>query len=117
MQETEVSSLGGEDPLEEGMTTHSSILVWRIPRTEEAHGLRRKELDMTERLNNSVCVYTQLAHFAVPLKPTQHCVNQLYSNTIRFNKKRTLCMRFPLLKNLEDPSGGFSRPLEHTPLA
>ena len=35
MQETWVSSLGREDPLEEGMATHSSILAWRIPRTEE----------------------------------------------------------------------------------
>ena len=35
MQETRVQSLGGEDPLEEGMATHSSILAWRIPWTEE----------------------------------------------------------------------------------
>jgi len=36
MQETQVQSfLGQEDPLEEGMGTHSSILVWRIPWTEE----------------------------------------------------------------------------------
>ena len=35
MHETWVRSLGGEDPLEKGMATHSSILVWRIPRTEE----------------------------------------------------------------------------------
>ena len=38
-QETQVQSLGQEDPLEEGMATHSSILVWRIPRTEEPNGL------------------------------------------------------------------------------
>ena len=31
MHETQVPSLGGEDPLEKGMATHSSILVWRIP--------------------------------------------------------------------------------------
>ena len=31
MQETQVPSLGGEDPLEEEMATHSSILAWRIP--------------------------------------------------------------------------------------
>ena len=31
MQETQVQSLGQEDPLEEGMATHSSILAWRIP--------------------------------------------------------------------------------------
>ena len=35
MQETWVRSLSGEDPLEEEMATHSSILAWRIPWTEE----------------------------------------------------------------------------------
>ena len=40
MQETQVPSLGGEDPLEKGMATHSSILAWRIPRTEEPGGLQ-----------------------------------------------------------------------------
>ena len=35
MQETWVQSLGWEDPLEKGMTTHSGILAWRIPWTEE----------------------------------------------------------------------------------
>ena len=35
MQETLVQSLGWEDPLEKGMATHSSILAWRIPWTEE----------------------------------------------------------------------------------
>ena len=38
MQETQVHSLGREDPLEEGMATHSSILAWRIPWTEEPGG-------------------------------------------------------------------------------
>ena len=38
--ETWVRSLGQEDPLEEGMTTHSSILSWRIARTEEAGRLQ-----------------------------------------------------------------------------
>ena len=40
MQETQVQSLGQEDPLEKGMATHSSILAWRIPWTEEADGLQ-----------------------------------------------------------------------------
>ena len=35
MQETWVQSLGGEDPLEKEMATHSSVLAWRIPGTEE----------------------------------------------------------------------------------
>ena len=38
MQETRVHALGQEDPLENGMATHSSILVWRIPWTEEPVG-------------------------------------------------------------------------------
>ena len=40
MQETQVQSLGGEDPLAEGMATHSSILAWKIPWTEEPGGLQ-----------------------------------------------------------------------------
>ena len=39
MQETWVRSLGREDPLEKGVATHSSILAWRIPWTEEPGGL------------------------------------------------------------------------------
>ena len=39
MQETWVQSLGREDSQEEGMATHSSFLAWRIPWTEEPHGL------------------------------------------------------------------------------
>ena len=35
-----VQSLGGEDPLEESMATHSSLLTWRIPSTEEPGGLQ-----------------------------------------------------------------------------
>ena len=38
MQETWVQSLGREDPLEKGMTMHSSIVAWRIPWTEEEPG-------------------------------------------------------------------------------
>ena len=40
IQETRVRSLGWEDPLEEEMATHSSILAWRIPWTEEPGGLQ-----------------------------------------------------------------------------
>ena len=41
MQETRIQSLGGEDPLEKGMATHSSILAWKIPWTEEPGKLQR----------------------------------------------------------------------------
>ena len=40
LQDTRVPSLGQEVPLEEGMATHSSILAWRIPWTEEPGGLQ-----------------------------------------------------------------------------
>ena len=40
MKEILVQSLGWEDPLEEGIATHSSILAWRIPWTEEPGGLQ-----------------------------------------------------------------------------
>ena len=42
--ETQVRSLGGEDLLEKGMATHSSILAWRIPWTEEPGGLQSRSL-------------------------------------------------------------------------
>ena len=51
VQETQVQSLGQEAPLEKGMATHSSILAWKIPWTEEPGGLYSpwglKELDTT----------------------------------------------------------------------
>ena len=52
-------SLGWEDPLEEGMATHSGILAWRIPRTEEPGGLQSlgsKESDTTEATHTNVRV-------------------------------------------------------------
>ena len=55
MQETQIWSLGWEDPLEKEMATHSSILAWEIPWTEEPGGLQFmgfKESDETEWLNN-----------------------------------------------------------------
>ena len=48
MQETQVWSLGREDPLEEGMVIHSSILAWRIPWTQGPGGLQVAESDTTE---------------------------------------------------------------------
>ena len=56
VQETQVQSLGQKDPLEEEMATHSSILAWRIPWTEEPGEYSpwgRKESDMTEHLTHT----------------------------------------------------------------
>ena len=58
MQETQVLSLGREDPLEKEMGTHSSIPAWRIPWTEEPEGLQSMGLQgvghMTEQLTLSL---------------------------------------------------------------
>ena len=54
--ETRVSSLGREDPLEKGMVTHSSILAWRIPWTEEPGQLQSTGL---QRVGHD---YSDLAH-------------------------------------------------------
>ena len=58
VEESWVQSLGQEDPLENGMATHSSILGWRIPWTEEPGGLQSigfcKESDTAERLTVSL---------------------------------------------------------------
>ena len=59
MQETQVRSLGQEDPLQKGMETHSSILAWRIPWTEKAGGLQFMGLprvDTTKQLSTQTCM-------------------------------------------------------------
>ena len=48
MQQTRVWPLGQEDLLEKGMETHSSILVWRVPWTEESSGLQSKTLSLSK---------------------------------------------------------------------
>ena len=55
-----VQSLDGEDPLEEGIATHSSILAWRIPWTESLGGCSprgHKESDTTEQLSMHACIW------------------------------------------------------------
>ena len=52
MRETRVQSLAREDPLEEEMKTHSSILAWKIPWTEEADGL--ESMAVTESLTEQL---------------------------------------------------------------
>ena len=54
-QETWVQSLGLEDPLEEGMATHSSFPAWRIPRTEELGELLSMELQRVRHGEVTVC--------------------------------------------------------------
>ena len=63
MRETVVRSLGGEDPLEKEMETHSSTLAWKIPWTSNLVGYSPwggKESDTTERLH-FYCFYESLS--------------------------------------------------------
>ena len=56
MWETWVRTPGGEEPLEKGMATHSSILVWKIPWTEESDRLQsmgHKNLDTTKQITHT----------------------------------------------------------------
>ena len=53
MQETLVRSLSWEDPFEEEMATNSSILAWRIPRTEESGGLQSMGLHINKLLEGT----------------------------------------------------------------
>ena len=65
MQETWVQSLGQEDPLEKGMATHSNILAWRIPWTEEPGRLQSiglQESDMTEQLTRFLNIQYSVFH-------------------------------------------------------
>ena len=61
MPETWVRCLGWEDPLEKGMATHSSILAWRIPWTEEPGGLHRvcgvtkSETQLNDNTSTNTC--------------------------------------------------------------
>ena len=57
MEETWVQSLGQEDTLEEDMATHSSILAWRIPWTEESSRLQSLHSQSGTQLNDRVCMH------------------------------------------------------------
>ena len=69
MQETWVQSLGQGDPLEEGMASHSNILAWEIPWTEETGGLQSRrvteESETTEHTHNGL--FTLLPHLPTHL--------------------------------------------------
>ena len=82
MQETWVRFLGREDPLEKEMATHSSILAWRIPWTEEpgglhtVHGVARVGHDLATKPplpgNEGLAALTVLFHMFLKQKFSQH---------------------------------------------
>ena len=64
-----VRSLGGEDPLEEGMATHSSILAWRTPWTEEPGGLESMRPQRVGHDRARVQLWTSFFHPWALLRP------------------------------------------------
>ena len=66
----QVPSLGREDPLEKGMATHSSILAWRIPWTEEPGGLQSTRLQRVgHRVTNNILVFNRVASLVPDILP------------------------------------------------
>ena len=76
MQETWVQSLGRENPLEEEMVTHSSILTWTIPWTEEPGGLQSME---SQRVEHDWAIYTFPLGW---MRPAQEGNHALFSRTV-----------------------------------
>ena len=75
-QETWVRSLGREDPLEKGMTTHSSILAWRTPRTEEPGGLQPIGSQSQTQLSEAVLILSFKPNQRAPVLPNYSLVER-----------------------------------------
>ena len=108
MRETRVGSLGWEDPLEKDMATHSSILAWRIPWTEEPGGLQsmgsqRVEQDLVTKQQQTSCQYVSVPFHREGRKRA---------------RSREVAPRFPLINSVPGGveagygAGDIARPLE-----
>ena len=97
MQDTQLGSLGQEDPLEKGMAIHSSILAWRIPLREEHAGLQSIGLQ-TVRHNWATTIHTQLwayvvLLFLVPWGVKSDCLFKIF---LFFLMQAWISINFPL---------------------
>ena len=122
VQETRVLSLGWEDPREKEMATHSSILVWRIPRTEEPGGLQSMGLQKSQIRLKRLSMHTH-THDASPSSQSGFPVPTPRPRLICF-----LCMgcaqsKEPICKAGDagsipgwgrPPGGGHGKPLQHS---
>ena len=78
MQETQVRSLGQEDPLEKEMATHSSTLAWRILWTEEPRGIAKSQTQLSDKLSLSLLIALSLScHSALSLPQEVWDLNSL----------------------------------------
>ena len=107
MWETWVRSLGREDPLEKEMATHSSILAWKIPWTEEpcwpqSMGLQRVRHDFTFHFHQVILKHHQLGMIDLKVLPTQPTMAGLMQSRCVCASGRSLILN---LKNWF-PQGG-----------
>ena len=78
-QEMQIWSLGQEDPLEEKMATHSNILAWKVPWTEESGGLKSMGLQKSQtRLTCMHTIETLVQLFLIGSQLAMLCVNTIY---------------------------------------
>ena len=97
MQETHVQSLGWEDPLGKGMATHSSIIAWRTPWTEEPGGLQSTG---SQRVGYDLAIKQQQQH----TEYTKNFQNSAVRKHIPTHQKERLTKRFeePLYQRYVD---------------
>ena len=86
MRETQVQSLGQEDPLEKEMATHSSTLAWRIPWTEEPGGLQSTGVTKSQTQLSDLTFIFQLKKKKPHLCPNQTDLMELFVYAINYNK-------------------------------
>jgi len=102
MQETWVRSLSQEDSLEKEMATHSSILAWRIPWTEEPGGLRStgwQRIDANEHAHMSVCVCVFLEYLnTFAQEDTKHFLMLTLEKEMATHSS-TLAWKIPWMEN------------------
>ena len=107
MQETQVWSLGQEDPMQKGMATHSSILAWRIPWTEEpgrlqSMGLQRIRHDLATNTNTYIYAYcTWISVFFFRFGSFQlKCLQMHFQSPFSFSPLPRISMACSLLSHL-----------------
>ena len=105
MQNTQVRSLGQEDPLEKGMATHSSILAWRIPRIDEPGGLQSMALQRVwHNWKTFTSLYTYMHMYITnPLKNYNNFYMYVCVYTHTHKKKMYLAWKYDCSKSAIDP--------------
>ena len=89
VQETRVQSLAREDPLEKGMATHSSILAWRIPWTEEPGRLQSME---SQRAGHDWVTNNSNNYCSQSSAPWILCIQQTHSRELPFKQMSWICV-------------------------